>query len=159
MGLLSSLNPLEAIANIGNMVKGVVDEFHTSSEEKGVLSNALAEIQMQFVTVIVGLQTEVLKLEKAVIDAHAKIVHGEATSESALTRMWRPIVMLAMAATALLPYWASVFGVEGIPEPAPWIADLLKIGIGGYIGGRTIEKVVPNVIRMIRETRTIPSIK
>lgn len=159
MGLLDALNPLEAIAKIGNMVKETVDEFHTSSEEKGILSNALAEIQMQFVTTITGLQIEVLKLEKAVIEAHAQIVTAEATSESAVTRMWRPISMLAMVATALLPYWAGVFGVQGIPEPAPWIHDLLKIGIGGYIGGRTVEKVVPNIVKMIRETRTIPSIK
>lgn len=158
MGILDSLNPLEAIAKIGNLVKDTVDEFHTSSEEKGQLSNALAQIQMQFVNTIVGLQMAVIESENKLMEYRSAVLVAEATSESAITRMWRPIVMLAFAATALMPFWARVFGAT-VPDPSPELWLLLKIGLGGYIAGRTTEKVVPNIVNMIRETRTIPSVK
>lgn len=159
MGFLDALNPLEAIAKIGNLVKDTVDEFHTSSEEKGQLSNALAEIQMQFVTTIIGLQLAVVKAETKLSEMKASVLIAEAQSESGITRMWRPITMLAMVATALMPYWATVFGVDSVPEPSEDLWQLIKIGIGGYIGARSTEKVVPNIVKLIRETRTIPSIK
>lgn len=159
MGILDALNPLEAIAKIGNLVKDTVDEFHTSSEEKGQLSNALAQIQMQFVNTIVGLQMAVVEAESKLSEMKASVLIAEAQSESGITRMWRPITMLAMVATALMPYWAQVFGVTDVPEPSQDLWQLIKIGIGGYIGARSTEKVVPNIIKLIRETRTIPSVK
>lgn len=79
--------------------------------------------------------------------AIATVLVAEASSESWLTRMWRPIIMLMFGAM-LLSYWFgySPPNIHGPMSPImAEIFDLLKIGIGGYIGGRTIEKIIGNI--------------
>ena len=73
------------------------------------------------------------------------IENGEAKSESYLARNWRPIMMLSFVAIIvnnhmLAPY-LQLFGAPYIIMEIPenmW--DLLKLGISGYIVGRSAEK-------------------
>lgn len=103
-------------------------------------------------------------LEQALLAAAVKgqelgagIVSEEIRSEHLLTWAWRPVLMLTftsfllvtgmvlpiadMIAGHVLPYeprWASL-------PPGFW--DFLSIGMGGYIGGRTLEKVAGQVFQ------------
>jgi hypothetical protein len=79
--------------------------------------------------------------------AAADIVKAEAKSEHPLTSQWRPITMLVFVAIIannyiIAPYVGVIFGAEFSVQldlpPAMW--DLLKIGLGGYIVGRSAEK-------------------
>ena len=83
--------------------------------------------------------------------AQRDVITAEVRSEHWLTRSWRPLLMLlAMAIIGLYgvalpalevlaghpiafkPHWSDI--------PAEmW--DLLMIGIGGYVGGRSVEKI------------------
>jgi len=67
-----------------------------------------------------------------------------------LTAVWRPILMLSFVAIIvnnyiLAPYLAAMFdwSVELTLNQNMW--DLLKLGVGGYIGGRSVEKVADSV--------------
>lgn len=80
-----------------------------------------------------------------------QIVAHEVTSGSRLTRSWRPILMY------LIMFFLATFGL--ILPLIDWIAggpvafrprwneipdglwELLKLGVGGYIGGRSAEKI------------------
>jgi len=82
------------------------------------------------------------------IQAQAKIVLGEVQGESWLQRNWRPLLMLIaiiiLANNYLIsPYLGAVFPehihVLDLPERL-W--DLLTLGVGGYVAGRTGEKIV-----------------
>ena len=88
--------------------------------------------------------------EQATQQLQAKVIATEASSEHWITSAWRPITMLVFVAIIannyiLVPYFQS-FGLH-IPSLVlnnqMW--DLLKIGIGGYIVGRSAEKVVKNL--------------
>ena len=88
--------------------------------------------------------------EQATQQLQAKVIATEAGSEHWITSAWRPITMLVFVAIIannyiLVPYFQS-FGLH-IPSLVlnnqMW--DLLKIGIGGYIVGRSAEKVVKNL--------------
>jgi hypothetical protein len=77
----------------------------------------------------------------------AEIIRAEAQSESWLTRNWRPITMLVFVAIIannyiLYPYLKLFFSKAPILDIPPDMYDLLKIGLGGYVVGRSIEKAV-----------------
>lgn len=89
----------------------------------------------------------VLALESTKIEEGSKTVRAEAQGESWLQRNWRPILMLVIVAIVannfvLLPYLNAIFGAGTIPAldlpEALW--ELMKIGVGGYVLGRSAEK-------------------
>lgn len=88
-----------------------------------------------------------MEIDHSELKEQAKIVLGEIGGESWLQRNWRPLLMLlAMIIVAnnyiLFPYLALFFpGKVTILVLPTWLADLLKIGVGGYVVGRTAEKV------------------
>jgi len=132
----------------------LVDALHTSVEEKLVLKAKLLEIQA-------GVLTESLALEKTSLEARASIIITEAKSDSWLTKSWRPIVMLSLAAS-VLAYWFgltptdSSTGLSTIPlEIVNRMYSLVQIGVGGYIASRGAEKVIPKVIASLKEKEKI----
>jgi hypothetical protein len=87
-----------------------------------------------------------LEYETAVVNAQAGDIQAEARSESWLAANWRPILMLSFTAIIVVNYLvlpvAQWFGVTEPPlvlPPDMWA--LLKIGVGGYIVGRSGEKI------------------
>jgi Holin of 3TMs, for gene-transfer release len=84
------------------------------------------------------------------------IVLAEIKSEHWLTRSWRPILMLTLLSFIvfvglIIPLLDVVVGAP-VPFNPRWQAlppqfwDFLSIGVGGYIGGRTLEKVAGQVL-------------
>lgn len=79
--------------------------------------------------------------------AIATIISAEATSGYWLAAIWRPMLMLVFA-TIIITFWFGYTpsNLEGpMPPMIGEIFGLLKIGIGGYIGGRTIEKILKSI--------------
>jgi len=79
-----------------------------------------------------------------------KVIIAEINSDDRLTRAWRPAVAVGFA---FVLFWYAFFvpiavGWLGAPPLAvgdkllEWIMTLLTISITGYIGGRSIGKVV-----------------
>lgn len=76
------------------------------------------------------------------LEAKRDIIVAEAGGESWLQRNWRPITMMSFL-VLLFVYWFG-FAPDYIianPTVVDSVFDLLKIGIGGYIVGRSAEKV------------------
>lgn len=97
------------------------------------------------------LKGKLLEREHALIAARRSLVLAELNSESSITRSWRPILMFVLMGFLLffgliVPLIEVGLGhpvpveprLDRIPEPA-W--NLLALGLGGYVGGRTVEKV------------------
>ncbi len=69
------------------------------------------------------------------------------SDESWMQRSWRPILMLVITAILanhflLLPLLHLFFGVNDIIPLPPELYTLLNIGVGGYVVGRSGEKIV-----------------
>jgi hypothetical protein len=92
-----------------------------------------------------------LERDRLLIAARQSVVLAEQQSESWLTRSWRPLLMFLLMAFLLffgllVPFMELWLGhplaieprLDRIPEPA-W--NLLTLGLGGYVGARTIEKI------------------
>lgn len=86
------------------------------------------------------------------MEAKKDIIVAEAQSDSWLTQSWRPITMLVFL-VLLLAYWFGltagyVVENEGVVQE---VFQLLKIGIGGYIGSRGAEKVADRYFKAKKE--------
>lgn len=96
-------------------------------------------------------EAERAKLQTAMTTfaAQAEIVKTEAASGNWLASGWRPITMLTFTALIVARWfgWAA-------PnlDPAEYIKlwDIVELGLGGYVIGRSVEKVVPSLAGALR---------
>lgn len=93
------------------------------------------------------LTTSLIDYSKTILEQQSSIVRAEVQSESWLTRNWRPLTMLTFVAIIannyiLYPYLSLFWDkAPALPIPADmW--NLLKLGLGGYVVGRSVEKAV-----------------
>ena len=78
---------------------------------------------------------------RAELEGAVKIITAEATGESWLQRNWRPLLMLWFAGL-VGAHWLG-FTPPNLPEAVVVnLLDIVQVGVGGYVLGRTAEKVV-----------------
>jgi len=88
------------------------------------------------------LQEMVLTGQMKEIEAAAAVIVAEARSESWIARSWRPLLMLLFGVIIANNYLVvPLFGTPAADIP-PDMWDLLKLGVGGYVLGRSVEKGV-----------------
>lgn len=134
---------LEVLGLVFKPLVDLIDELHTSDEEKGVLRQKLFEAQS-------ALFIKAMDFEKAALEAQARVVEAEAKSEHWLTSNWRPIVMLGMFGLVVARWFG--FSAPNIPlEIENQLWTLLQIGLGGYVAGRSLEKVAEAVAPMLKK--------
>ena len=73
---------------------------------------------------------------------------AETQANSWLTRTWRPITMLTFVA---LVVWSMFTGME-IPDDL-WF--VIKLGLGGYVGGRSVEKSVSAITEVMKRKEQV----
>ena len=131
---------LSFIGGIFEPASRLVDELHTSEEEKLDMRRRLQTIENEFMS-------KVLDYETKLMDNQAAIIKSEATGKSVLQRNWRPITML----TFLILVVFDSFGWLANPlADEAW--TLLQIGLGGYVAGRSAEKITSQVMN-VRQAR------
>ena len=137
------MNVLNLIGQIFKPATELIDNLHTSEEEKLQQKAVLLQLQTDFL--IQGLQYEEEQMKQK-----AAIITAEAKSESWITRSWRPITMLAFVA-ATMAYWFGLTPDDLPPEAVESMFFLVQIGVGGYVTGRSLEKVVPAAVSAFKE--------
>ena len=117
----------------GSVIKDLMsglDKLFTSKEEKIIAENAIKQILLQK-------QLELQKMQTDVIITEAK--------GNWLQRRWRPILMLSFGFIVIyVKFIGPLFGLP-IPPLELEFWELLKIGIGGYVVGRSAEKIANNI--------------
>jgi hypothetical protein len=124
-----SLGVVELIAGIFKPAAELVDELHTSTEEKLKAKGHLLDVQA-------AAMQRVFDYEADMLEAKSKIVHAEASSKHWLTANWRPITMLTFLT---LVVGDSLGWLPNDLNKEAW--TLLEIGLGGYVIGRSGEKI------------------
>ena len=124
------MNLISLVSNIFAPFAKLVDDVHTSTEEKQILKNQALAMQN-------AITSQMIEYEKQLLDSQSKIIMSEATGESSLQRNWRPVTMLTFLVLVVL----DSFGWLANPlSGEAWL--LLQIGLGGYVGSRGLEKTV-----------------
>jgi hypothetical protein len=114
------------VGAISSKVLDLVDEVVEDKDEKNRIK--------------ADLQTKLMAMDHSKFESAAKVVLAEAQG-SWLQRNWRPILMLLFAGL-VVAHW---FGLTApnIPESVQnSLLDIVMIGVGGYVAGRSAEKCV-----------------
>ncbi|MDH5414857.1 MAG: holin family protein [Flavobacteriaceae bacterium] len=116
--------------NIINSGGKIIDNLVSTDVEKLDAKNKLGAIVMTHLAALKNSQRDVLVAE----------IKG-----NALQKNWRPIVMLAFAFIIVYHYFLQPLITYWWPIPVIELPDrfwsLLEIGMGGYVIGRSVEKV------------------
>ena len=117
----------------GSVVKDLLeglDNLFTSKEEKIQAENVIKQILLQK-------QLELQKMQTDIIITEAK--------GNWLQRSWRPLLMVSFGFIVIyVKFIGPLFGLP-IPPLELEFWELLKIGIGGYVVGRSAEKIANNI--------------
>ncbi|HUW12352.1 MAG TPA: 3TM-type holin [Anaerolineae bacterium] len=132
------------LSGIIDSVGGLLDKVSTTDAERLAAKQELLKIERDFQVAVLALDTEFAK-------AQADVIKTEMQSASWMARSWRPILMLTFTFIIAWQFiLAPVFGLVDVAIPTDmW--DLLKIGMGGYIFGRSAEKVLPDMVTALKK--------
>lgn len=129
------MNVFSFISSIFEPAVKLVDELHTSDEEKLQLQSQIKAVENELLAKVVDYETQLLESKTAIITA-------EATGQSWLQRNWRPITMLVFLVLVV----SDSFGwLPNKLAPEAW--TLLQIGLGGYVAGRSAEKMTQQYLK------------
>ena len=84
------------------------------------------------------------QLEQTRLEVRGQAVQAEATGESWLQRNWRPLTMIWFS-FLVGAYWFG-YTPENLSEEAVLsLLGLIKLGLGGYVIGRSAEKITKEI--------------
>lgn len=125
----------------------IIDDVHTSTEEKLEMKAVLDKISNDLA--IAGMEHD-----RALAEAQASVIIAEATSESWITRTWRPLMMVMFGFLIML-IATGLMDTEALAAVPSQLWTLITMGIGGYGVGRTAEKIVPGILRASKEKQEV----
>lgn len=136
------MSVLAVVTGLFKPAAKLIDSLHTSDEERLEAKRLLTTLENEMSSKLLGYEQQLLTLQ-------AQTIMSEATGDSWLQRSWRPITML----TFLVLVVADSFG--WLPfRLANEAWALLKIGLGGYVIGRSTEKIAPAVLQAFKKGGT-----
>ena len=120
-------------------VTDLIGDMHTSDAEREAL-------RLEFYKLQFGIFEKIVSYEQQLLESQKQVITAEAQGQSWLQRSWRPITMLTFLALVV----ADSFGWLANPLASEaW--TLLQIGLGGYVAGRSLEKITPKIADAIRK--------
>lgn len=132
MGILSNLFSKEA-SDLAGTIGGAIDGLTTSDEEKSAAKAQLTEVVMTSLNRLQDAQKEVLITEM---------------KGNWLQKSWRPMLMLTFG-FILICKWFGWTDANIDHELELKLMDIVQLGLGGYVIGRSAEKIAGSVTQNI----------
>ncbi len=117
---------MKTIANLTDDLGKIIETLSVSAKEKKEIRSSVVETLYRY--------AEALEKEQA------SILRAEAQGNW-LQRSWRPLVMLTFTFIVLLGAFVPIPLLENTSE----FWNLLEVGLGGYVIGRSLEKVTGKI--------------
>lgn len=137
------MNLFNLIGQIFKPAAELIDNLHTSKEEKLEAKARMLETQ-------VGFLSYALDFESKALEAKSQIIMAETKSESWITRSWRPLTMLWFVGL-IGAYWMGLTPESVSEEAVLAMFSLVKVGLGGYVISRSAEKIVPPIVKALKK--------
>jgi len=123
----------ETVDSIGN----AIDKIDKSDEK--------LELQLKFKELIVTVAGALIGYQSKLLEGQTKIIESEAKGASWLQRNWRPMLMCMCMFIIFSNYVLVPFFHITPPVLDDHIWDLMQMGVGGYVVGRSVEKITENL--------------
>ena len=118
---------MSILKTVASLIETVVDK---AIPDKG----QAAELKAQ-------LNTQLIQLGTKELESASSIIIAEAQGHSWLQRNWRPMMMVWFAGL-IGAHWLGLTP-DDLPEPVVLkLFDIVQLGIGGYVVGRSAEKLM-----------------
>lgn len=117
---------MKTLSNLVGNVGAVIDNLSVSSTEKKQIRSQIIDVLFRYAS----------DLEKE----QASIIRTESQGNW-LQKSWRPVVMLTFTFIILLGAFIPIPLLEDTSQ----FWNLLEIGLGGYVIGRSVEKVTGKI--------------
>lgn len=132
----------DVISSAIKPVTELIDNMHTSKEEKILAKEKLERTKNELTLEIIETYNNELEAQKAIILAEAQ--------GKGLKSQWRPILMLTIVAIVannyiIAPYLSMFTDKVILLELPDKLWNLMIMGVGGYIAGRTGEKITETI--------------
>jgi len=132
----------DIVKGVISPITGLIDELHTSDEEKAQIKSALAKVEHD-------LAAKVLEHEATLAESQASVIRAEAQGNF-LQKSWRPITALTFIIIIannyiVVPYVQAFGATVPVLEIPPGMWALLNVMIGGYVLGRSGEKIASTI--------------
>ncbi len=131
---------LDFIKKIFSPIIAIVDKAVPDKDKKNELKAHIKELEIQ-------ISGKLLDYEVKLMQAQASVIEKEAGGESWLQRNWRPGLMalfgIIIANNYIInPYMKALFNIDVMMPIPTEMWGLLKLGVSGYVVGRSVEKAV-----------------
>ncbi len=130
---MTPIDPISAVLGIGGKL---IDRLWPDPEQRAQAQIALMELAQ--------------KGELSELVERASIIKAEAQSEHWLAATWRPVLMLTFGAL-IVARWLGYSAPNLSPDEVLKLWDIVELGIGGYVIGRSAEKIVPSIADAMRK--------
>jgi hypothetical protein len=91
-----------------------------------------------------------VQMALAIYAGQAEIVKAEAQSEHWLAACWRPILMLTFGGL-IVARWLGWSAPNITEAEVLKLWSIVELGLGGYVIGRSVEKVVPAIAGALKK--------
>ncbi len=133
---------MEWVSILANLGGKIFDHSFPDPEKANEAKLKLFEMQQNGELAKLAADTDLAK-------AAASIVLAEAQSKNWLASSWRPITMLIFVGLIVARWFG--WTAPGLSEPEVLeLWAIVKIGMSGYVIGRSVEKVLPDVVAAVK---------
>ena len=131
----------ETVDSIGN----AIDRIDKSDEK--------LELQLKYKQLLMNIESACIDYETKLLESRSRIIDTEAKGESGLQRNWRPLLMCICMFIIFTNYVLVPFChiPPAILDDHIW--SLMEMGVGGYVAGRSLEKISENLGPVLRNVR------
>jgi hypothetical protein len=123
----------ETIDAIGN----TIDKIDKSDEK--------LDLQLKYKQLLTDIEGAYVNYESKLLEGRSRIVEAEIKGESWLQRNWRPMLMLICMFIILNNYVLVPYFKIPVTTLDEHIWNLMEMGVGGYVAGRSLEKISENL--------------
>jgi hypothetical protein len=140
MPLLGILGLIQTVAG------GLLDlgrKYIPDKDKQALFEKEVMTMQANLLAKQIDANVEELKAGSAAVVA-------EANGESWLQRNWRPMVMMVFTGLVVC-YWFGIMPVNTDQTTILELFSIVKVGLGGYVIGRSAEKVATTVAGALKK--------
>lgn len=138
-----SLLPIgKVVSSVVDSVGDAADDLFTSEQERKKANRLMKKVEVQ-------LEERLLEVKEQLIKQRGDALSKEIEGESWYQRAWRPFTMVIFVGI-IVAHWFGVAGTHLDPAIQQWLYKVIQLGLGGYVFGRSAEKIAPHVRDAVR---------